>query len=98
MSVVDLVLQIGLQITLTAWVVRRDMRRAPPERLVRAWNDASFWSAVVVFGPLCIPVHFVRTRRSLVGLVIGAAWMIAVMAILGLISEGVARLGDLATT
>jgi hypothetical protein len=97
-SVVDLVLQIGLQITLTAWVVRRDMRRASPGRLVRAWNDASFWSAVVVFGPLCIPVHFVRTRRSFVGLVIGAAWMIAVMAILGLISEGVARLGDLATT
>lgn len=98
MSVVDLVLQLGLQITLTAWVVRRDMRRAPPERLVRAWNDASFWSAVVVFGPLCIPVHFVRTRRTLLGFLIGAAWMIAVMVILALISEGVARIGDLART
>ena len=90
MSVIDLVLQIALQVTLTAWVVRRDMRRAPPERVLRAWNDASFWSAVVVFGPFCIPVHFVRTRRSFVGLVIGVLWMLAVLVVLWLSAEGVA--------
>ena len=92
MSVVDLILQIGLGVTLTSWVVRRDMRLAPPEQLVRGWNDASFWSAVVAFGPLCIPVHFVRTRRSFVGLAIGVLWMTAVLVVLSLIGEGVAWL------
>jgi hypothetical protein len=94
-SVIDVVLQIALSVTLTAWVVRRDMRRAPPERLLRAWNEASFWSAVVAFGPLCIPVHFVRTRRSFAGLAIGVAWMTAVMVTLSLIGEGVTRLSTL---
>lgn len=89
MSVIDLVSQIALQITLTAWVVRRDMRRASPERLLRAWNDATFWTAVVVFGPLCIPVHFVRTRRSIVGLLIGVLWMVAVLVALWLFGEGI---------
>jgi hypothetical protein len=88
-SVIDLVSQIALQITLTAWVVRRDMRRASPERLLRAWNDATFWTAVVVFGPLCIPVHFVRTRRSIVGLLIGVLWMVAVLVALWLFGEGI---------
>jgi uncharacterized membrane protein len=95
MSVIDLVVQLALQITLTAWVVRRDMWRTPPAQLVRAWNDASFWSAVVMFGPLCIPVHFVRTRRSFAGLVVGIAWMIAVLVALWLVGEAIAWLSSL---
>ena len=90
MRIIDLVVQLPLQIMLTAWVVRRDMWRTPPAQLVRAWNDASFWSAVVVFGPLCIPVHFVRTRRSFLGLVVGIAWMTAVMSALWVAGEVVA--------
>ncbi|HEY4159733.1 MAG TPA: hypothetical protein VGM29_16595, partial [Polyangiaceae bacterium] len=52
-------------------VVRFDEARLSPERLARAWNPASFWVAIVVFGPFSIPVHFVRTRRSLLGLALG---------------------------
>lgn len=60
--------QLGLNIALPAWIITRDMRRLAPEERSRAWNRASFWSAVVVFGPLCLPVHFVRVHRSVRGL------------------------------
>lgn len=86
MTVLDLLLQIVLGVVFTAWVIRRDMRRAPPVRRARSWNDASFWSAVVAFGPLSIPVHFIRTRRSFAGLVLGLAAMAAVFAALALVS------------
>lgn len=70
----------ALQITLTAWLIRRDMRRLSNAQLARAWPDASFWIAVVMFSPLSIPVHFVRTRRSLRGFALGLAWMVFVIA------------------
>lgn len=74
MAAVDLLLQLALGIALTAWVLRRDMSRGGPERLARSWNAASFWSAVVVFQALAIVVHFVRTRRSALGLLVGILW------------------------
>jgi hypothetical protein len=52
-------------------IVKRDLERLSPERLSRAWNEASFLSAVIVFGPLAIPVHFAKTRRSWAGLGLG---------------------------
>jgi hypothetical protein len=94
MTLVDLLVQIVLGIVLTATVVRRDMRRLPPERYVRSWNEASFWSAVVAFGPLCIPVHFIRTRRSLVGALLGVAWMAGVLVVLSVVGELLAAILD----
>jgi hypothetical protein len=81
-SVLAVVLDLILGVVLTAWVVRFDMRRLPPERFARCWNDASFWSAIVAFGPLSIPVHFVRTRRSVVGFIIGILWAAGVLVVL----------------
>ncbi len=52
-------------------IVKYDLQRLSGERLSRAWNQASFWSAVIVFGPLSIPVHFAKTRRSVWGLALG---------------------------
>jgi hypothetical protein len=52
-------------------IVKRDLGRLSPDRLSRAWNEASFLSAVIAFGPLSIPVHFVKTRRSWAGLGLG---------------------------
>jgi hypothetical protein len=63
------------------------MRRSSRERLSRGWNVASFWSAVVAFGPLCLPVHFVRTRRSLLGFLEGVAWAVGVLVALGFVSD-----------
>jgi len=94
MIVVDFLIQLLLGVFLTAKVVGRDMRKLPPERLPRAWNSASFWSAIVLFGPLSIPVHFVRTRRSLTGLGLGVLWAAAVLAVLGLTSAVVGLIGD----
>jgi hypothetical protein len=60
-----------LNAALPYWIVKYDLRRLGPDRLSRAWNDASFLAAVLAFGPLSIPVHFVKTRRSWVGLALG---------------------------
>jgi hypothetical protein len=78
-------LQLALNIAVPAWLVRRDMRRLVPEQLARTWNDASLWSAVVAFGPLCLPFHFTKARRSLLGLALGLWWMLGSMVLVVLI-------------
>jgi hypothetical protein len=88
-AVLGLALDIVLGVVLTAWVVRRDMRWLPPERLARSWNDASFWSAVVAFGPLSIPVHFARTRRTVLGFCLGCLWASGVFVVLELVGSAV---------
>ena len=97
MSVVDVVLQMTLGIALTAWVVRRDERTLDAEQRERAWNDATFWVAVVVFGALCLPVHFARTRRTLAAFFVGVLWMVAVLfgisLVITLVFEGLGALG-----
>ena len=82
----------ALGILVPWWILRRDLRQRPAEQLARAWNDASFWTAIVVFGPLCIPVHFIKTRRSLWGLILGVLWMAAAIAAIALPSAGIESL------
>ena len=82
----------ALGILVPWWIVRRDLRKRPAEQLARAWNDASFWTAIVVFGPLCIPVHFIKTRRSLWGLILGVLWTAAAVAAIALPSAGIESL------
>ena len=77
--VLTFVVELVLSVSATAWVVRRDMRSLDAARLARGWNGASFWSAVVVFAPLCILVHFVRTRRSFSGALLGLFWVALVL-------------------
>ena len=79
-------LQLALGIVVPWRILRFDVRRLDPERLARSWNDASFWSAIVLFGPLCLPFHFVKTRRSVLGLALGLVWTIAAFAAIGLLS------------
>lgn len=79
--------QLALGILLPWWIVRRDMRRIPEVELDRAWTDASFWCAIVAFGPLSLPFHYVKTRRSLVGLALGIVWTVAALLVIGLVSE-----------
>ena len=66
-----LVLGLVLNAVLPYLVVRYDVARLSEERLARSWPQASFLSAVFVFGPLSLPVHFAKTRRSLLGLGLG---------------------------
>jgi hypothetical protein len=70
------------------WIVRRDMRSLAPERLERCWNGASLGSAILAFGPLCLPFHFVKARGLMRGLAPGVAWTAAVILLPSLGLEG----------
>jgi len=63
----------------TWWIVRRDMRRLPPEKLARCWNAASFGAAVLAFGPLCILVHFIKGHGWVRGPLLGLGWSLVAM-------------------
>ena len=70
-EVLVVALSFVLNAALPYWIVKWDLARLSPTRLARAWNEASFLSAVIAFGPLSLPVHFVKTRRSWAGLALG---------------------------
>ena len=74
------------------WVVRRDMRKISEERLARCWNSASLGSAILAFGPLCLPFHFVKAHGLLRGLGLGMAWTLAVVFVPALGVEGLEAL------
>jgi hypothetical protein len=54
------------------------------------------WSAVVAFGPLCLPVHFIRTRRNWAGLGLGVAALLGAVLLISLPVEGLAWLFEIA--
>jgi hypothetical protein len=68
-----------------AWIIVRDERRLRGKQLEHAWPPVSRDAAIYAlwnFGVhhLSVVIHFVRTRRSLLGLGIGCAWLAAVVA------------------
>ncbi|MET0790425.1 MAG: hypothetical protein ABW061_02800 [Polyangiaceae bacterium] len=69
-------LSLVLNALLPYLIVRRDLARLSEERLARAWTQASFLSAVYAFGPLSLPVHFTKTRRSWLGFGQGVGWLV----------------------
>jgi hypothetical protein len=85
-EVLVLLVQFFASIFVTAWIVRFDIRRLPTELKERAWPDSSLWAAVVWFSPLCLLIHFARTRRSLAGLLLGVVWLAAAMLAVGLLA------------
>jgi hypothetical protein len=91
-EVVQLVLSAVLQIFLSFWVIRRDDRRLTGLPRSRGFPPATFWVAVVVFGPLSIPIHFVRTRRSWAGLGLGLLWFAGAMLLIALAGLGLATI------
>ena len=68
-----------LNIAMPAVIVRWDLAQLTGERLARSWPDASLWSAVVLFGPFCVPIHFLRTRRSWWGVGLAAFWLLCAL-------------------
>ena len=86
-EVLVIALSFALNAALPYAIVKRDLARLTPERLSRAWNEASFLSAVVVFGPLCVPVHFVKTRRSWAGLALGLGLAAGAILSAGLVEQ-----------
>jgi|SRR5882724_9662284 len=91
-EVLLLALGFVLNAALPYFIVRHDLQRLSTERLARAWPDASLLSAVYAFGPLCLPVHFTKTRRTWLGFGLGLG--VCALTVLGqaLIVEAVSRL------
>lgn len=87
-----MVLLVGMfaSIGVTAWILYFDIRRLPPREQARAWPVASLWAAVVLFSPLCLLIHFVRTRRTPLGFLLGVAWLIGDF----LVIEGLSQAAD----
>lgn len=67
-----------------------DERRMRPPMIERAWPPASRNAAIVFFGPLSVPIHFIRTRRNWKGSLLGIGAFVAVLiasAIGGILGE-----------
>jgi hypothetical protein len=75
-----LLLSMCFTMALCAAVVIADKRRLPLEQRDRAWNFASFASAIFAFAPWCIVAHFWVTRRSLKGFALGLLALLLVLA------------------
>ena len=88
-EIVDLLLSFAVTTTLIAVLLTKDERRLTPERLARAWPPSTKRIAIVFGGIFCIPIHFTRTRRSVLGFLIGLGWMVAVAVVTGVVSTAV---------
>lgn len=65
-TVVELVLSWLVMNALTFLVIFADERKIlSEEQLERAWPPSSRDAAIIAFGPLCLPFHFLRTRVRL---------------------------------
>jgi len=80
------VLLFSLQLVLGIWVpatiVRRDIRKLPPALLARAWPNTSVWVAVGLVSAFAVLIHFARTRRTLLGFLLGAVWFAGCLLVL----------------
>jgi hypothetical protein len=85
-------LQMALGIFVPWWIVRRDVATLSETMLARSWPSVSFWMAIVAFGPLALPFHFTKTRRSLWGFCLGLLWTAAALVAIGLCATGAALL------
>ncbi|MFO0673151.1 MAG: hypothetical protein U0235_26630 [Polyangiaceae bacterium] len=79
-DVLDVVFAMLIGSAGTYAVVHWDERRLPPDPLARAWPPSTKLAAAVAFGPLALPVHFWRTRRTLLGTLIGVGFTLLVFA------------------
>lgn len=85
-EVVELTVQLFGSVLLTLKLLRWDTARLAPALRARAWPDSTILSAAVAFAPLCLLVHFTRTRRSLAGFGLGVLAMVSTSVAVSLLS------------
>ena len=98
-ELVELVISWVVTTGLSFAIVIADERRLSEERLERAWTPASRSAALVAFGVLALPVHFMRTRGHLrnlrgvlgypLGLVLGVLALAAIALVTNVLLEAV---------
>lgn len=93
-DLIVVVIQMATGVALPALVVKWDERRLSPLEQSRCWPPASFWSAVVIFGLFCLPVHFARSRRSILGAAHGLLWTLGVALVIGCLAWMLGPTGD----
>lgn len=101
-EVVLLVASWVLTTGLSFLVVRLDERRLREEQLERAWLPTSRDAAIVAFGFLALPIHFIKTRGHVrsargvlgypLGLLLGAIAVVLVAVVSSLLLDGLAWL------
>jgi len=88
LDLVELLLSFAISSVGTYALVTWDEHRLGPVEDARAWPVASKWASILAFGPLCLPVHFVRTRRSFRGAGLGILALAAILGAASLLSLG----------
>jgi hypothetical protein len=86
LELVQIVVSWMVTVPAVAGIIVYDERRLRGAALGRAWppvsRDAaifSLWNMGV--HPLCVLIHFVRTRRNVRGALLGVGWCVAVLAL-----------------
>jgi hypothetical protein len=88
-------------------VILLDERRMSEDKLERAWPPSSRDAALVAFGILALPIHFIKTRGHLrsvrgvlgypLGFAMGVIALLIVAFVSGLLLEGIAYVLGLPT-
>lgn len=74
LEVTALVVSAAASWSASYWVIKRDERRLSEAMLERAYAPATLACSVFLFQQIAVLVHFVRTRRSFRGFLLGLAW------------------------
>ena len=100
---IELILSWIVSTTLLFAVVILDERRfLTEEQLERAWPPSSRDAAIVAFGGLALPIHFIKTRGHLkswhgvLGIFLGLAFGIIALVIVSVVSGVVVYVIELA--
>jgi hypothetical protein len=99
-EILEIIISWPVTVCLVWAVLRYDEGRLTAEQLGRAWPPRSRLVATAYFGTLCLtagalfvilclPVHFWRTRRSVLGTLEGFAWAAGVTAVVTAVAWGV---------
>ncbi len=84
-EVLSIVVSWSVTLPAVVLVIRRDERALRGVELERAWppvsRDAAIFAMWNFFGlhPLCVLLHFARTRRTIVGYLKGLAWVVGIL-------------------
>jgi hypothetical protein len=82
-ELVRVVVSLAVTLPAVATVIVMDERRLTGRELERAWppqsRDCAIFTLVNLGVPqLCVLIHFLKTRQSARGFVIGMAWVVAI--------------------